>query len=73
MQLQVGFAARLFALVAAFFLIGTGASEWSVKGYGWPNDESISTGMKSHGKLKIGLGLGFLACACAGVKPRAED
>jgi hypothetical protein len=69
--MNIGPSARLLSAVAAVFLFATGAEEWSAQSSGagsWSSDTSFAAlQLRSNGKLKIGLGLGFLAIASIGV------
>ena len=56
--------------LAAGFLVLTGSGEWSTQSKGassWENETSFaSLQLRAQGKLKIGLGMGFLALAMSG-------
>ena len=63
--------ARLLSVLAALFLGLTGADEWSKKNVNassWADDRRFTTwSLRAQGKLKIGLAIGFVALAYAGV------
>lgn len=79
--MQIGATTRLLSAVAAFFLFITGSQEWSAQSSGadsWAGETSFAAlDLRAHGKLKIGLGIGFLALSAAGVgraeKKQEED
>ena len=68
--MKVGALPRLLGFVASVFLIGTGANEWSSTSSGagsWENETSfMALQLRAQGKLKVGLGLGFLALTSIG-------
>ena len=69
--MNLGPSSRLLSTVAAVFLIATGLPELAAQSQGaesWGSENSfIALGLRAQGSLKIGLGLGFLALATAGV------
>ena len=74
--MKIGPTARLFSVVAAVFLGVTGGQEWSSRSggsYSWEGETSFAAlALRAQGKLKIGLSIGFLALASAGVKAEAQ-
>ncbi len=69
--MKIGAATRFLSLVAAVFLGVAGLHEWSAKSseMGSYKEETSSAvlGLRAQGKLKIGLAIGFIALASAGV------
>ncbi len=74
--MQLGPTARLLSGVAAVFLFATGAEEWSAQSSGspsWGGETSFAAlDLRAHGKLKVGLGIGFLALTAAGITPSTK-
>ena len=75
--MKLGPSARFLFGVAAIFFFYTGAQEWSAQSSGtsnWADETSfIALGHRAQGKLKVGLGIGFLALAMAGVAGSRKD
>jgi len=73
---QLGPTTRLLSGVAAIFLFATGAEEWSAQSSGspaWGAETSFAAlDLRAHGKLKVGLGIGFLALTAAGIAPATK-
>ena len=71
MEMKIGPTARILSVVAAVFLGVTGGQEWSVQSknaYSWESETSFAAlDLRAQGKLKIGLAIGLLALATAGV------
>ena len=69
--MKIGAATRFLSVVAAMFLGLAGLHEWSAKSseMGSYKEETTSAvlGLRAQGKLKIGLAVGFIALASAGV------
>ncbi len=69
--MKIGAATRFLSVVAAVFLGVAGIQEWSAKSseMGSYKEETSSAvlGLRAQGKLKIGLAIGFIALASAGV------
>ena len=74
--MNLGPSARLLSTVAALFLFATGAQEWSAQSSGsegWAAETSFAAlELRAHGKLKVGIGIGFLAFATAGTVIAAQ-
>ena len=75
--MKIGPTSRLLSVVAALFLGVTGADEWGSRSkgaYSWADETSfMALNIRAQGKLKIGLALGLLALASAGVKSKEEE
>ena len=69
--MKIGAATRFLSVVAAVFLGVAGIQEWSARSseMGSFNNETSSAvlALRAQGKLKIGLAIGFIALASAGV------
>ena len=69
--MKIGAATRFMSVVAAVFLGIAGLNEWSAKSAemsSWNNETSSAVlALRAQGKLKIGLAIGFIALASAGV------
>ena len=69
--MKIGAATRWLSVVAAVFLGIAGINEWSAKSAemgSWDNETSSAVlVLRSQGKLKMGLAIGFIALASAGV------
>ena len=69
--MKIGAATRFLSVVAAVFLGVAGLHEWSAKSAemgSWDNETSSAVlVLRSQGKLKMGLAIGFIALASAGV------
>ena len=69
--MNLGPTSRLLASVASLFLLVTGAEEWSAQSknsYSWQSETSFAAlTLRSQGKLKVGLAIGFAALATAGI------
>ena len=69
--MKIGAATRWLSVVAAVFLGIAGINEWSAKSAemdSWGSENNTATvALRAQGKLKIGLAIGFLALASAGV------
>tara|TARA_B100000482_G_scaffold7697_1_gene5942 strand:- start:706 stop:942 length:237 start_codon:yes stop_codon:yes gene_type:complete len=69
--MKIGAATRFLSVVAAVFLGITGLHEWSAQSAemaSWNNETSSAVlAVRAQGKLKIGLAVGFIALASAGV------
>ena len=74
--MKIGVLSRWLATVASAFLIVGGINEWSSQSSGaksWADETSITAlGLRAQGKLKVGIGLGFLALAATGVDLAAD-
>ena len=70
-EMKIGAATRFLSVVAAVFLGVAGIHEWSARSseMGSFNNETSSAVLilRSQGKLKMGLAIGFIALASAGV------
>ena len=70
-EMKIGAATRFLSVVAAVFLGVAGIQEWSARSseMGSFNNETSSAvlALRAQGKLKIGLAIGFIALASAGV------
>jgi hypothetical protein len=70
MHMQLGITPKVCAWMAGTFLIFTGVGEWGSQSKGansWYEETSFAAlALRAQGKLKIGLGIGFLALAAAG-------
>ena len=69
--MKIGAATRFLSVVAAVFLGVAGIQEWSARSseMGSFNNETSSAvlALRAQGKLKMGLAIGFIALASAGV------
>ena len=68
--MKIGAATRFLSVVAAVFLGAAGLHEWSAKSSEMGSYEETSSAvlaLRAQGKLKIGLAIGFIALASAGV------
>ena len=69
--MKIGAATRFLSVVAAVFLGVAGIQEWSARSseMGSFNNETSSAvlALRAQGRLKIGLAIGFIALASAGV------
>tara|TARA_B100001063_G_C16683898_1_gene513312 strand:- start:607 stop:861 length:255 start_codon:yes stop_codon:yes gene_type:complete len=70
-EMKIGAATRFLSVVAAVFLGVAGIQEWSARSseMGSFNNETSSAvlALRAQGKLKMGLAIGFIALASAGV------
>ena len=69
--MNFGNVSSLWFGVAAVFLVMTGAGEWanarSKGASSWERETSFAAlQLRAQGSLKVGLGIGFFALACAG-------
>ena len=68
--MTVGPLPRLLGLAASLLLLSTGQQEWLVQSSGsesWEAETSFAAlQLRAQGKLKVGLGLGFLALTSIG-------
>ena len=69
--MKIAAATRWLSVVAAVFLGIAGVNEWSAQSAkmdSWKSEtSSAALALRAQGKLKIGLAIGFLALASAGV------
>ena len=68
--MKIGAATRFLSVVAAVFLGVAGLHEWSAKSAemgSYKENSSAVLALRAQGKLKIGLAIGFIALASAGV------
>ena len=68
--MKIGAATRFLSVVAAVFLGVAGLHEWSAKSAemgSYKETSSAVLALRAQGKLKIGLAIGFIALASAGV------
>ena len=74
--MQFGLTSSLLSAVAGLFLIYGGFAEWGARSgmsSSWEDEKSFAAlQLRAQGKLKIGLGIGFFALACAGSLPKGE-
>ena len=69
--MKIGAATRFLSVVAAVFLGVAGIHEWGARSAemdSWDNETSSAVlALRAQGKLKMGLAIGFIALASAGV------
>ena len=75
--MKIGPASRLLSVVAALFLGITGGLEWGSRSSGalswWDETSFMALDIRAQGKLKIGLAMGLLALASAGLQWEEEE
>ena len=75
--MKVGPTARLLSVVAGVFFLVMGVEEWAAQSSGsssWADETSfMALQLRSQGKLKFGLGIGFMALASLGIATVEND